>query len=152
MTPTDRDLLRVMYYSHRADQPTADMSSWELDAILEASQRNNARVGVTGALIFNSGVFGQILEGPSGAVEETFERIQTDERHERITVLDIARIEERAFAHWSMGFVGTDALVAEMFGHLGSATGFDIAQLAAHEMFRTLHSLSLRKEIATRAA
>lgn len=42
----------------------------EIDKIIKTSQRNNTREGVTGAMMFISGVFGQVLEGPAGSCRE----------------------------------------------------------------------------------
>ncbi|WP_299967374.1 BLUF domain-containing protein [uncultured Roseobacter sp.] len=152
MTDSDQELLRVVYFSRfDGDHSDAEMA-WEIDAILEASQRNNAKVGVTGALIFNAGVFGQVLEGPIDAVEETFDRIQMDDRHDDVTILELGRVQERAFTNWSMGFVGADQMHAQLFDRIGSATHFDISNLTGVEIFEALYALTLKNEIAMRAA
>jgi hypothetical protein len=152
MPPSDQDLLRVIYFSRHRSGETPEWMAWDIDTILEKSQINNARADVTGALIFNAGVFGQVLEGPIAAVEETFERIQLDERHDHITVLDLCRVPERSFANWSMGFVGKDRMCAELFGNVGRATDFDITRLSGQQIFEALHALTLRNEISARAA
>ncbi|MCV3271833.1 BLUF domain-containing protein [Roseobacter sinensis] len=152
MTHTEEDLLRVVYFSYQTYDTDREMMAWEIDKILEKSQFNNGRFNVTGALIFNSGVFGQVLEGPIDAVEETFERIQMDERHDHITVLDTSRITERSFPRWSMGFIGSDSVCAELFGEIGSKTAFDISRLSGQQIFETLHALTLKNEISDRAA
>lgn len=152
MTQTDQELLRVVYFSHHISDQAQDLMAWEIDAILEKSQINNQRAGVTGALIFNAGVFGQVLEGPVSAVEETFERIQMDERHDEITVLELCRVNERAFSQWSMGYVGADRMSAELFGRVGEKTDFDIARLDGQQIFETLRALTVKNEVSTRVA
>lgn len=152
MIMTDKELLRVVYFSYQNSDTDHKMMAWEIDKILEKSQLNNGRLDVTGALIFNAGVFGQVLEGPIDAVEETFERIQMDERHDNITILDTSRITMRSFPRWSMGFVGSDRVSAELFGGIGSKTDFDISRLNGQQMFETLHALTLKNEISNRAA
>ena len=74
--------------------------------ILAVSRRNNARDGITGGLLFSDGCFAQVLEGPIDVVEEAFERIQCDERHRDVTVLQSGPIEARDFPDWSMAFTG----------------------------------------------
>lgn len=148
----DQDLLRVVYFSRHAEEIAQEAMAWEIDLILEKSQVNNARVDVTGALMFNAGVFGQVLEGPIDAVEETFDRIQMDERHDDITVLETARVSERSFTRWSMGFVGADQVCSELFGRIGTATEFDIGKLSGQQIFEALHALTLKNEITGRAA
>src|SRR6478735_7693379 len=100
------DLYRLVYASKNLLQgPEPDVMA-AIRQILEASQRNNTAVGVTGALMFNGGAFAQVREGPRRGVEATFERIQRDLRHSDVTVLQCGPAESRGFANWSMAFVG----------------------------------------------
>jgi hypothetical protein len=78
----------------------------QIRAILALSRRNNRRDGITGALLFTAGCFAQALEGPAHAVEGAFERIQLDERHAEVTVLDADTAATRLFPDWSMAFSG----------------------------------------------
>jgi hypothetical protein len=70
---------------------------------LAASQRNNERDGITGALLFDSIWFVQILEGEREAVSATLRRISPDPRHDAVTIMDCAPIESRQFGNWWMG-------------------------------------------------
>jgi len=79
-----------------------------LAALLAVSRRNNARVGVTGAMLFSERCFAQVLEGPLPAVAEVFERIQRDERHNDVTILLSEESAERRFADWAMAYAGED--------------------------------------------
>jgi hypothetical protein len=60
-------------------------------ALLEQSRVNNARVEVTGMLLYKEGSFIQLIEGEDCAVEDLFRIISLDPRH-------------RHFADWSMGY------------------------------------------------
>ena len=75
----------------------------DLKAILAASQRNNARVGVTGALCLANGIFLQQLEGDRIAVNQLYHRILADSRHRDPAILDFSEIVSRKFTQWSMG-------------------------------------------------
>ncbi len=75
----------------------------DLKAILAASQRNNTRVGVTGALCLAKGIFLQQLEGDRIAVNSLYHRILADPRHRDPAILDFAEIPARKFTQWSMG-------------------------------------------------
>ena len=145
------DLTRVVYLSRNALELEPDEMVSAINEILEVSQDRNARSGVTGALLFNRGFFGQILEGTADAVEETYERIQNDDRHHDVALLDVRTIPERAFASWSMGFVGSDSALRDAAASSLDRTGFDIATLSADEMFTVLSSLAHEREIANRA-
>ena len=141
-------LVRITYVSRaRAGLDAAR----EVEGILAASRRNNARAGVTGALIFNRSTFGQVLEGPETAVEATYARIEADPRHHDVEVLDLRPVEGRAFADWSMGFVGRrDSLGRpEAEAH---RTTLDLAAMGGDEMFGALHRIAMGRDAALRVA
>ncbi len=96
----------LVYYSRNRAASTPEGMARTIADILASSRRNNPRVAVTGALMFNAGCFAQVLEGPQTAIMHTFERIQQDERHGEVSVLSFAPVAQRAFDRWSMGFVG----------------------------------------------
>lgn len=142
------DLYRLVYYSRNAITGDAEAVAREITAILAKSQANNERVGVTGALMFNSGCFAQVLEGSQSAVEEVFERIQQDERHGDVSLLAFDPAPERAFENWSMGFVGSSVDDAARYSALAQDSGFDPARMTGEALFKTLHSLALEEEHA----
>jgi hypothetical protein len=86
-----------------------------LPDILRASQKNNARDGVTGMLLYADGNFLQVLEGPPETVERTFARIEQDPRHSHIIVMSDEPTTQRDFADWSMGLRRLGAEEAERF-------------------------------------
>lgn len=73
-----------------------------LAGILSASRVRNAQNDITGALICRSDIYLQLLEGPVGKVENTFERILTDDRHVEVQVLVRSQIDDRLFPEWAM--------------------------------------------------
>ena len=75
----------------------------DLPSILAASKRNNARVGITGALCLANGIFLQQLEGDRTAVSLLYHRILLDPRHRDPAILDFSEITSRKFTQWSMG-------------------------------------------------
>ena len=84
----------------------AEASPDEIARILAVSRANNARDGLSGALLHRDGLYAQVLEGPLAMVERTFERIQCDARHDDVVVLQFAPVERRAFQDWSMADAG----------------------------------------------
>ena len=77
-----------------------------VDSILASSIRNNAANGVTGVLLATRTHFLQVLEGGFEALNETFERISGDTRHEKIQLISFTEIEERRFGEWAMHGIG----------------------------------------------
>ena len=66
------------------------------------ARENNARNGITGALICRDDLFLQLLEGPRDLVTSTFSRILRDERHVDVINLLSSEIHRRLFPEWSM--------------------------------------------------
>lgn len=95
------NLFEIVYVS----QASSELLPGELFKILEAARRNNTRKGITGLLLSDGTCFMQILEGAEEAVDTTFNRIRTDNRHHDVRVLRRGPIESRAFSEWAMGSV-----------------------------------------------
>lgn len=73
-----------------------------LAGILLDARRCNIRDHVTGALIVRGDLFLQLLEGPEGKVNATYQRIRVDDRHADVTRLMQRRITARLFPGWAM--------------------------------------------------
>lgn len=144
-------LTRVVYLSSNSLELNPDEMIDAVNDILSVSQQNNQAAGITGALIFNNGFFGQILEGPKTAVEETFERIQNDDRHHDVSLLDAKPIDTHSFESWSMGFIGSDKTLEAVAKSQLKKTDFDLAKLTGDEMFLMLSSLASQKELSDKA-
>lgn len=93
------------------------MQQEDLEDILERAQGNNARSGITGALVYVDGCFLQVLEGDAQAVQSLMEKIAADLRHETVAVLQAQTVDTAAFANWKMAYVSaTSAEVAQWAG------------------------------------
>lgn len=77
----------------------------DIEEILAVSRRNNGRLGVTGMLMYSSGVFIQALEGEFETVGALYRTISDDRRHDNVETLVDRMLEHRDFADWDMGFV-----------------------------------------------
>ena len=92
------NLHRLIYTS--TAQPGLGLS--ELRAILETSQANNRRDAVTGALVYDEGLFLQLLEGDRAVLSRTYQRILNDPRHYDLCLIEMVPCAERQFADWAM--------------------------------------------------
>jgi len=72
--------------------------------ILQVAREKNAKLNVTGMLLFDEGDFFQVLEGDADIVKLLFETIEKDKRHQRVTRVLLEPISERDFANWTMGY------------------------------------------------
>jgi|TARA_R110002073_G_scaffold139085_3_gene288995 hypothetical protein len=86
------------------------LAASDISDILKVSQKNNAREGITGLLMYHDQLFFQVLEGERPSVETSYERIGFDKRHQGLTLVWEGEVEERAFPAWSMGLADPDAL------------------------------------------
>lgn len=137
---------RLVYCSANRLAGTSNGLEAEILKILDVARVNNARNEVTGALIFNAGSFGQVLEGPRARVEETFERIQQDERHGNVTLLDFSAVQDRVFGHWRMAYAGSSERTARQFAALTGRDGLDPRTLRADVLHQALHALVIGRE------
>ncbi len=140
------DIHRLVYTSRNLIPGTEDEQVAIVSQILETSQRNNGKVGVTGALLFNSGSFAQVLEGPRVAVEATFERIQRDPRHSDVSVLQCEPVESRGFPTWSMAFIGQSVRGRDLWNEIAGRTQFDLNRIDGDQLFATLHRIVVEEE------
>ena len=137
-------LYRVLYCSRNAIAGASEAVATDVRAILAASRVNNARDNVTGGLLFSAGCFAQVLEGPITAVESAFERIQCDERHGEVTVLQSGPIETRDFPDWSMGFTGT-AVEGDALGGVTLASAFANRSSGGDDVLKMLKAVIMRE-------
>ena len=107
-------LFRILYCSRNRTETLKANRTEDLDKIFLTARSNNRRREVTGALLYSSGYFAQVLEGPQTEIEQVFEKIQRDPRHSDVTVLECAGIANRDFPEWSMARVEPVSEVQEL--------------------------------------
>ncbi|MFT4278210.1 MAG: BLUF domain-containing protein [Rhodopseudomonas sp.] len=117
-------LYRLLYVSENRIAGDVAHVAREIEAILNASRRNNEALGITGALIFNCGFFAQVLEGPRDAVERIFAVIRNDTRHGKIQVMSAAEVEDREFPNWTMAYIGRSPSWEKALGWIKNDTHF----------------------------
>lgn len=123
----------------------------DLNAILAASQRNNEKAGVTGALLFDTVWFIQILEGEREAVSAVLRRIMSDERHDELTVMDCQPAEARLFGNWWMGLAMLRGDNGALFARHGLGARLDPRQMSGDQtvaLARDLAAAGLDRKVA----
>jgi Sensors of blue-light using FAD len=114
-------LIRLIYASRSAGV----LSPIDVKDIVRSSQRNNAKLGVTGALMLSNGIFLQCLEGDHLVVNALYHRILLDARHREPAILSYAEIEQRLYGAWSMGLVTTTEAHRPIFLKYSAQAEFD---------------------------
>jgi hypothetical protein len=92
---------RLIYTSRRTCIDVASAPD-EVAAIQQVATINNGRADLAGALVASPRRFAQVLEGTRDALEETFERISRDPRHDDLLVMSFAPTDARAFGDFRL--------------------------------------------------
>ena len=89
------------------------MDKEALEKIITTARHHNPRIGVTGLLVFGSGIFFQWLEGPKDNLTSLFEMISADPRHSNVVLLTKEdEFRERLFPNWDMELVAAEDISA----------------------------------------
>ncbi|MBB3167555.1 BLUF domain-containing protein [Simiduia aestuariiviva] len=101
--------LCTLAYVSRATTPFTDE---DLTNLLSLSRNKNELRGITGMLLYCSGSFFQIIEGPQLAIDQLYDTLLGDKRHCDIRRLIYRDAQARAFSKWSMAFKHFDGAAA----------------------------------------
>ena len=94
-----------------------------LEKIIATARHHNPRFGITGLLVFGSGVFFQWLEGPKDNVTSLFKMISADARHSDVVLLTQEdEFRERLFPNWDMELVEAEDISAVLEDAMHEAT------------------------------
>lgn len=97
-------------YTSRSTRPLEPV---EFSRLLRRARSRNLAAGIGGVLLYSGTRFLHILEGPPEAVEETFDRVSQDPRHEDIRVLIDEPISYSGYPGWAMHFVEIEDQLVE---------------------------------------
>lgn len=104
--PTQEPLLPRLYNVVYCSRAAPGVSAPDVARIIASSRRRNPAAGITGLLVFGSGVFFQWLEGPRDGVTALMAALRADPRHDTIVELSAnEEVRERMFPEWDMEFV-----------------------------------------------
>ncbi|SFO62284.1 Sensors of blue-light using FAD [Pseudonocardia ammonioxydans] len=93
-----KPVFRIIYRSH-SRIPVGHRKKVLADIFLHARHRNKD-AHITGALLITDHYFAQVLEGDRMTVEQLFDQIRCDPRHEDVTVLESGYVDTEPFPTW----------------------------------------------------
>ena len=94
-------------------QAVQHMDDEALEKIIATAKHHNPRFGITGLLVFGSGIFFQWLEGPKDNVTSLFKMISADSRHSDVVLITKEdEFRERLFPNWDMELVAAEDISA----------------------------------------
>jgi hypothetical protein len=92
-------LSQLVYVSNREKNCTDE----EIEKILASCKKNNPQLNITGILLYSDTKFIQLVEGEYKVINDLYNKIKTDSRHDQIRLISIGPIEKKAFPSWHMG-------------------------------------------------
>ena len=107
---SDDELIHLAYVSTQ----TRDMKAADLISLLTEVRGLNESRNISGLLLHKNQSFFQVIEGSRARVQETFNNIMRDQRHEGVEVLFDEPLEAREFSNWQMGFLDLDGIDVSM--------------------------------------
>ncbi len=136
----------LIYASKATPLATVDISATTA-GILADSARNNARVGVTGMLLYHAGWFLQALEGSRISVQAVYGKVCRDKRHWDFRVLSQDAITDRAFKGWAMcgrNLTPADDEILDVLSMRGEFKPLLLTGAQAMHLLTTIHGVHLR--------
>ena len=138
-------LYHFVYCSRAAD----GVDDAEVGRIVETAQRDNLARGITGILVFGSGVFFQRIEGPVSHIQKLIASLHGDSRHHDIVSLSQSEEErERLYPNWEMEKVEAEDIRTVLQDVLESAEDDNnvvtLKRILAHITSGPFDSLGLR--------
>jgi hypothetical protein len=109
--PVSGHRLPLLYNLVYCSRAAAGIGDADVNRIVESARRWNPVFGITGLLVFGSGVFFQWLEGPRENVLHLMSLLKADPRHESVVPLsESEEVRERLFPDWDMERVTPDSI------------------------------------------
>ncbi len=121
-----------------ASAATKPFSPDDLKALLTKARARNTLYKVSGMLLYHSGSFLQVLEGPDESIDLILRSIFKDQRHSNTRTLSRSTILSREFPTWSMGFTDTTLAMTRPEGHVDYVRGLPALTDAATHAKRFL--------------
>lgn len=104
--PDSEQVFRLIYRSR--NQIPLDQRKPEPGALFSSARSSNKKARITGALLTSGDWFAQVLEGDETAIRALFAKIEQDQRHDHVTILDSRTVGQRVFSRWAMARVGAE--------------------------------------------
>jgi hypothetical protein len=101
---------RLLYISESLiEHSEADRA---LKSLVAQAETKNAKLGLTGALIFTGDNFAQVLEGPKDILHIMMSSIYNDPRHKNVVIVSKSPVATRQFSNWQMAYQGPSTFVS----------------------------------------
>jgi hypothetical protein len=118
------NLIRLIYASKSTNPAKENYGGIQVDVgrILMQARKHNPQHQIGGVLYFSNNYFFQCLEGGQDVVNQLYNKIAEDPRHENVQSLSVKRINDRYFSNWSMKYVALEENVNQLLKDHGYNT------------------------------
>jgi hypothetical protein len=99
MRPKRMSLVHIIYFSRLALSSDPAKRTAQIDDITRVAQKKNEFSVITSLLIIEGAFAAQVIEGERSSVQETFERINADQRHREVQICEWREIAKREFVN-----------------------------------------------------
>ena len=107
--PNPGHRLPMLYNLMYCSQAGTEIDEAAVTEIINISKRKNPAQGITGLLVYGSGIFFQWIEGPRDNMMRLMATISADKRHNNVVLLSSNdELHERMFPDWDMELVTGD--------------------------------------------
>lgn len=109
-------LVHIIYFSRLTLSSDQAKRSAQIDDITRVAQKKNEFSVITSFLLIEGAFAAQVIEGERNSVQETFSRINADQRHRDVQICEWREIAKREFVHsfkCSQRVAGNDGLFAK---------------------------------------
>jgi hypothetical protein len=132
-------------------ESTRDLKLMGLMRLLLQSYLNNQKYEITGILFYDGKSFSQIMEGPTSAIDERWQLILRDDRHDQIHLVGKSLIASRSYSNWSMR-TRDGGIVGAMFPELAEIISENHLKKPPSEIIRAAYrSQQLIQALPTRS-
>lgn len=104
------ETVQLVYCSRIVIPQDPNRLEQDVDHIMRHGRTENARLGITGALLTDWRSFAQVIEGPIASIEGMYSRIFDDERHHAVELLQYVTTHVRLLPLWPLAFVEVDRI------------------------------------------
>lgn len=88
-------------YTSRASEM---MTEKQLQILHDEAILFNQKQNITGLLLYNDGIFFQVLEGEESSIQSLYASIKNDFRHYDVRTIYQQPLAQRNFSNWAMSF------------------------------------------------
>jgi hypothetical protein len=92
-------LSQLVYVSNRSAKCTEE----EIEKILASCKKKNPPLNITGVLLYSDTKFIQLVEGEYKVINDLYDKIKTDSRHDQTRLISLGPIQKKSFPSWHMG-------------------------------------------------